>query len=269
MQSMHGLNWIDNGARFRTVGCGDGFLGVDPLCEKYYWISPYAYCADDPVKLIDPDGRWVPNSEGNLIAEQGDDAGSLAKFQNISFDDAFNQLQNAGYSLDCDGVLNLEIGDVLSLDNVFTQSIDNSTSDLTLETARSGTSTTGATPEDNYNCWGSAIAGSQGQGIKVGVGIPTGDIFDNKLENQYTPTTASDAQFGTTVLRFANKSNKVQHGAVFYGSSQDGTVYVYTKNGWYLKPTVMKLSDLQSKIPTYGTIQGINSSNSGYYNPKK
>lgn len=37
---------------------------VDPLSEKYYPITPYAYCANNPVNLIDPDGRmfdWVHN----------------------------------------------------------------------------------------------------------------------------------------------------------------------------------------------------------------
>jgi hypothetical protein len=32
-------------------------MSIDPLCEKYYWISPYAYCMNNPVKFIDPDGR--------------------------------------------------------------------------------------------------------------------------------------------------------------------------------------------------------------------
>lgn len=30
---------------------------VDPLVDKYLWISPYAYCAWNPVKYVDPDGR--------------------------------------------------------------------------------------------------------------------------------------------------------------------------------------------------------------------
>lgn len=34
-------------------------MSVDPLCEKYYWISPYAYVANNPLKYIDPDGRKI------------------------------------------------------------------------------------------------------------------------------------------------------------------------------------------------------------------
>lgn len=32
-------------------------MSIDPLCEKYYSISPYAYCFNNPVKFVDPDGR--------------------------------------------------------------------------------------------------------------------------------------------------------------------------------------------------------------------
>jgi hypothetical protein len=31
----------------------------DPLAEKYYDISPYAWCANNPVNLVDPDGRHI------------------------------------------------------------------------------------------------------------------------------------------------------------------------------------------------------------------
>ena len=39
------------------------WLSVDPMADKYPSISPYAYCAWDPVKLVDPDGRdiWLVN----------------------------------------------------------------------------------------------------------------------------------------------------------------------------------------------------------------
>lgn len=35
------------------------FMQTDPLAEKYYGVSPYAYCAGNPVMFVDPDGRAV------------------------------------------------------------------------------------------------------------------------------------------------------------------------------------------------------------------
>ena len=32
---------------------------MDPLCEKHYSVSPYAYCAGDPVNYVDPEGRDI------------------------------------------------------------------------------------------------------------------------------------------------------------------------------------------------------------------
>ena len=53
---MHGLNLYDFSARQYDAAIGQ-FTSVDPLCEKYYHISPYAYCAGNPVKYVDPDGK--------------------------------------------------------------------------------------------------------------------------------------------------------------------------------------------------------------------
>lgn len=55
MDRMNGLNEYDYGARWYDAAVGRWGV-VDPLCEKYYSISPYAYCAGNPVNLIDPDG---------------------------------------------------------------------------------------------------------------------------------------------------------------------------------------------------------------------
>ena len=39
------------------------WLSVDPLSDKYPSMSPYMYCAGNPVILVDPDGREVVPSE--------------------------------------------------------------------------------------------------------------------------------------------------------------------------------------------------------------
>jgi RHS repeat-associated protein len=51
------------------------WLSVDPMSDKYPSLSPYVYCADNPVRLVDPNGceLWKPDEEGNLVAQQDDD----------------------------------------------------------------------------------------------------------------------------------------------------------------------------------------------------
>ena len=67
------------------------FTSVDPLAERHPEISPYAYCAGNPVNLIDPDGKdWVyrvvdgntevyydrdVKSQDDVINKYGKDAG--------------------------------------------------------------------------------------------------------------------------------------------------------------------------------------------------
>ena len=49
----------DHGARSRNP-ISTLWYGVDPLWEKYPDFSPYNYCAGNPVKLVDEDGRdWI------------------------------------------------------------------------------------------------------------------------------------------------------------------------------------------------------------------
>ena len=47
------------GARYYDSDVLTGWLSVDPMADKYPNISPYAYCAWTPVKLVDPDGEEV------------------------------------------------------------------------------------------------------------------------------------------------------------------------------------------------------------------
>lgn len=55
---MHGLNWCDFHARQYDPLLGR-FTSVDPLVEKYYSISHYAYCANNPLRFTDPTGMVI------------------------------------------------------------------------------------------------------------------------------------------------------------------------------------------------------------------
>ena len=57
------------GARYMDHELMTMWLSVDPMADKYPSISPYAYCAWNPVKLVDPDGRdiWEIDSKGNVV----------------------------------------------------------------------------------------------------------------------------------------------------------------------------------------------------------
>ena len=61
------------GARYMDYGLLTSFISVDRYADKYPFISPYAYCAWNPVKLVDPDGNeaidnddWYKDKNGHV-----------------------------------------------------------------------------------------------------------------------------------------------------------------------------------------------------------
>ena len=85
-------------------------MSIDPLCEKYPWISPYAYCLNNPVNAIDPDGRdivFITKMEGKTehlkYTVQGTLQDSKGRTINVSADshagrilDGYNKMLNSG-----------------------------------------------------------------------------------------------------------------------------------------------------------------------------
>lgn len=99
----NGLDWYDYGARHYDAAIGR-WHAVDPSSEKYYGITPYAYCANNPVNCIDPNGKdWYSSKkdgshywqEGNELLQGYTNIGSSASIQ-LGKNFYFNAYQNAG-----------------------------------------------------------------------------------------------------------------------------------------------------------------------------
>ena len=60
---MHGLDEYDSKARwYYPAICRT--TTMDPLAEKYYPTSPYAWCGNNTMRFVDPDGRKVFFAQG-------------------------------------------------------------------------------------------------------------------------------------------------------------------------------------------------------------
>ena len=81
-------------------------------------MSPYTYCANNPVKLVDPNGMWIPglDEDGNVTytAEKGDNYKSFA----LQFSCGGKEkdiFKNAGYGI---GDNDIKKGDIIKGDAV-------------------------------------------------------------------------------------------------------------------------------------------------------
>ena len=76
------------GARYMDHELMTMWLSVDPMADKYPSISPYAYCAWNPVKLVDPDGMeslvnddgWIINHENKIVTRVSDNGGNQKQY---------------------------------------------------------------------------------------------------------------------------------------------------------------------------------------------
>ena len=90
---MHGLDEYDSEARWyypaimRTTT-------MDPLCEKYYSISPYAWCGNNPVNFVDPDGEAISSFSPILPILT-----YYATAKTMEHTEGHRQVKTAGYSM--------------------------------------------------------------------------------------------------------------------------------------------------------------------------
>ncbi len=72
------------GARYMDHELTTMWLSVDPMADKYPSISPYAYCAWNPVRLVDPDGRmideWRVDVNSGEVTKVGNKGGNITDY---------------------------------------------------------------------------------------------------------------------------------------------------------------------------------------------
>ena len=80
------------GARYYWPELWTGWTTPDPMMDKYPGISPYAYCAWNPVNLLDPDGMKIDSS---TVSEKIWNIVNPSHCSyNANFAEVFNQLAN-------------------------------------------------------------------------------------------------------------------------------------------------------------------------------
>ena len=62
------------------------WLSVDPMSDKYPSLSPYVYCANNPVKLVDPNGEEIVGTDGKAVTYSYDEKGDVVWSTNASDD---------------------------------------------------------------------------------------------------------------------------------------------------------------------------------------
>ncbi|MDR2004459.1 MAG: hypothetical protein LBQ74_15645, partial [Prevotella sp.] len=94
LDGRNGLNWYDYSARYLALDF-PVMPTIDPMAEKYYSISPYAYCNNNPLRFIDPTGMAYGDyyaMNGTYLGTDGMDDDILYAVQNDNYqtDDAGN-----------------------------------------------------------------------------------------------------------------------------------------------------------------------------------
>ena len=101
-QTFAGLPYMDYGARLYDPQWRLSWNAIDPMSEKYYSVSPYAFCSGNPVNFVDVDGGFplLANLVGGIASAAVDYTGQV--IANVVYD---KRVSASAFS-------NIDIGDV-------------------------------------------------------------------------------------------------------------------------------------------------------------
>ena len=106
LDTKKGLNWYDYGAREYDAVLGRWHV-MDPSSEKYYGVSPYTYCKNNPILRIAP-VEILTAADLGLTPEDCGLKGSLTKV--VAMESRFPGLRRGPKETDLDaGVQNLRV----------------------------------------------------------------------------------------------------------------------------------------------------------------
>lgn len=218
------------------------WMSPDPLSEEFTQWSPYTMCYDNPVKFIDPDGKaaiasdgdFEPDKNGNLIVEKGDTPEKLKQEYGVV-------VTNKNFEF--------KPGNVILLDNNMTKAIEQSDG-VTVTEARAGSDKPKDNVNDMYVCdqattmavSGEPITAKNAQENHSGLN----GTFDPRGMGMKSVSSFSGAKSGQAAADIGGN-----HSVTYYGTSNNGTVYVFSKDGRF-KPEVKPLTTVLNQMKAEG-----------------
>ncbi|MBO5132165.1 MAG: RHS repeat-associated core domain-containing protein [Paludibacteraceae bacterium] len=94
------------------------WMSVDPLFEKYVGMSPYNYCAGNPVMMVDPDGRET------FILFYADEGHGSNSFKDAAETRKANIEDSYGFNPEKDKVFMFGFGDISEITDLTKKCID-------------------------------------------------------------------------------------------------------------------------------------------------